>query len=951
MPTPKAKKKSSPQLFSFELAENIASHIGVGIYVVQNSKFVYISPLYKNLTGYSERDLIGKDCLERVHPDDKKMVREQAIRNLKGESQRSYEYRYIRSDGSIMWILETITSITHNKKRAALGSFMDITEHKKTEEELSVSEKRYRTVLEEIEEGYYELDLKGNYTFVNDAICKALGYSRDEIIGMNFKTILAEEQIEDAYKIWGNVYQKSQVVKYHLLTNICKDGTRIDVVNSIAPLYDKACKIIGFKGVARNITERKQIEEMLTRSEEKYINILEEIQDGYFETDMEGNFTFANRAECEKTGYSKEEFLKLNYRQIQDEKTAKKMREEFIKLYKKGISVQLLNTEIFRKDGVKLFSEVSVSLIRDSAGKPVGFRGISRDVTKRRQMEETIRQSEERYRTIIEEMNEWYLETDLAGNLLFSNDSLARALKYPLQKLSGINYRSFIKKEQADEIFELSHQVYQTLTPIKTHPFKFIWPNGDIAYTEISIFPKLNNENKISGFRMIGREISERMKMDEAIRQSEERYRTIIEEMDEWYLETDLAGNLLFFNDSIERAMKHYEKTLDGANYKFLMRKEQADDIFRLFHQVYQTLEPIKNYPFKFVWPDGEIACTEISIFPKLDSENNIFGFRAVGHEITERLKMDEAIRQSEEKYRSIVNEVDEWYFEIDLDGTVVFINDAVVRSSGYPKERIIGLNYKSFINKDRSNDIIKAFRDVYATAEAVHNFPYELVLPSGTVTFFELSIFPKKDHDGRIIGFRGVGHDITEHKRSEEKLNYIATHDLLTGLPNRMLMMDRLKMAMAQANRNEHKLALMMLDLDNFKVVNDSMGHMVGDELLKKIALRLSGRLRQNDTIARLGGDEFIILLPAIDQAEDAVEVAKIVLESFEQPFVCNEHLISCTISIGIAIYPDDAQDTEVLLKNADAAMYYVKAHGKNCYHLFALTNNNNDHAGQSVQ
>ena len=181
--------------------------------------------------------------------------------------------------------------------------------------------------------------------------------------------------------------------------------------------------------------------------------------------------------------------------------------------------------------------------------------------------------------------------------------------------------------------------------------------------------------------------------------------------------------------------------------------------------------------------------------------------------------------------------------------------------------------------------------------------------------------------------------------------MNYIATHDLLTGLPNRMLMMDRLKMAMAQAKRTDQKLALMMLDLDNFKTVNDSLGHMVGDELLKEIALRLSGRLRQNDTISRLGGDEFIILLSAIDQTEDAVEVAKIVLESFEQPFVFNDHVLSCTISIGIAIYPDDAQDTEVLLKNADAAMYYVKAHGRNGYHLFALANGNNDHAGQSVQ
>ncbi|HQQ87173.1 MAG TPA: GGDEF domain-containing protein, partial [Smithellaceae bacterium] len=168
-----------------------------------------------------------------------------------------------------------------------------------------------------------------------------------------------------------------------------------------------------------------------------------------------------------------------------------------------------------------------------------------------------------------------------------------------------------------------------------------------------------------------------------------------------------------------------------------------------------------------------------------------------------------------------------------------------------------------------------------------------------------------------------------------------IATHDLLTGLPNRMLLMDRLKMATAQAKRNDQKLALMMLDIDNFKNVNDSLGHMVGDKLLKEISLRLTGRLRQNDTICRLGGDEFIILLPAIERVENAVEVAQIILKSFEQSFICNDHLINSSISIGIAIYPDDAQDIDVLMKNADMAMYYVKAHGRNGYHLFSYANN----------
>jgi diguanylate cyclase (GGDEF)-like protein len=174
----------------------------------------------------------------------------------------------------------------------------------------------------------------------------------------------------------------------------------------------------------------------------------------------------------------------------------------------------------------------------------------------------------------------------------------------------------------------------------------------------------------------------------------------------------------------------------------------------------------------------------------------------------------------------------------------------------------------------------------------------------------------------------------------AEQQLNYIATHDLLTGLPNRMLLMDRLKMALAQAKRDNHKLAVMMLDLDHFKNVNDTLGHMVGDQLLKEISLRLTGRLRQNDTISRLGGDEFIILLPAIEKIEDSIEVAEIILSSFQQPFTCDNNKITSSVSIGIATYPDDCEDVDSLLKNADMAMYYVKAHGRKGYHFFANIN-----------
>jgi PAS domain S-box-containing protein len=166
----KPNKKSSSRQSDFpHLAEDIISNINIGIYIVQKEKFVYVSPLFQKLSGYSHADLAGTNPLDHVHPEDREVVRKKAIKNLKGKSSDAYEYRFARKSGEVIWILEIVTSITHKGKRAALGSFMDITERKKIEEAMHQSEERYRNILESIQEGYFELDLAGNYTFVNEA--------------------------------------------------------------------------------------------------------------------------------------------------------------------------------------------------------------------------------------------------------------------------------------------------------------------------------------------------------------------------------------------------------------------------------------------------------------------------------------------------------------------------------------------------------------------------------------------------------------------------------------------------------------------------------------------------------------------------------------------------------------------------------------------------------------
>ena len=177
---------------------------------------------------------------------------------------------------------------------------------------------------------------------------------------------------------------------------------------------------------------------------------------------------------------------------------------------------------------------------------------------------------------------------------------------------------------------------------------------------------------------------------------------------------------------------------------------------------------------------------------------------------------------------------------------------------------------------------------------------------------------------------------DITERKKYEEKIQQMAFHDSLTGLPNRKLFSDRLGIVLAQAKRNKKKVGIVMLDLDNFKDVNDTLGHDVGDTLLKEVAEWLSVTLRKSDTVARFGGDEFVLIFPDMEVIEEAIQVVQKIIDRFNKPFLIDTHQLVVTTSIGIAVYPKDGMDEEILMKNADIAMYQAKQAGRARYQLY---------------
>jgi diguanylate cyclase (GGDEF)-like protein/PAS domain S-box-containing protein len=305
--------------------------------------------------------------------------------------------------------------------------------------------------------------------------------------------------------------------------------------------------------------------------------------------------------------------------------------------------------------------------------------------------------------------------------------------------------------------------------------------------------------------------------------------------------------------------------------------------------------------------------------------------------EITGKKIAEEALRKSEERYQSILETIEDGYYESDLAGNVTFFNDAGIKMIGYSREEFIGMNFRQFTDDEYKKALFNIFNNIFKTGKPIKGTEWKMTRKDGAQIICEVSASLIKDSKSSPLGFRGILRDITERKNVEETIKQQAFHDPLTGLPNRLLFTDRYNTALAVAKRKQHMIAIMMLDLDKFKEINDSFGHQTGDILLNQVGNRLVSLLRQSDTVGRIGGDEFVLLLAEISSIEDTVAIGDKILHSFKEPFFCKQHKIYVTASIGIALAPKQGVELEFLMRHADNAMYKVKESGRNNYHVYS--------------
>src|SRR5664280_846015 len=552
------------------------------------------------------------------------------------------------------------------------------------------------------------------------------------------------------------------------------------------------------------------------------------------------------------------------------------------------------------------------------------------DLLLQKQAEEALASSLSLLKATVESTADGILVVDLSGRITLWNHKFAEMWQIPEELLSkhldelALNY-VFQQMVQPEAFLAKVRELYGQPEASS---------NDQLDLADGRIFGRYSQPQKI-GDNVVGRvwsfsDITERKQAEETLQNERLLLRTLIDNISDSIYSKDLACRKTLANLTEVRYMgAKSEADVLGKDVFGLYPKELAEKFFADDQLVMQTGEPVLNREEYILDEKQQKRWLLTSKLPLRNQEGRIIGLVGIGRDITERKQAQEETQRERAFFDQLVETAPEGIAIADPQGRVMRVNAEFVRMFGYGVDEVVGQYLDDLVAPPARQEEAKAL--TRSTIQGGKNL-LETVRRRKDGTLVDVSLIGASILvAGKQEAVYAIYRDITERKQAEQKLEEMATHDFLTGLPNRALLLDRFTIAAALARRNRSSLAVISLDLDKFKSINDTLGHDAGDHVLKAIGIRLTRIVRASDTFARVGGDEFISVRLGTSRIEDASVMAQKILDSFREPVSIGEHQLHLSTSIGIAIYPDDGEDLETLTKKSDAAMYYSKDHGGN--------------------
>ncbi|OHX15011.1 diguanylate cyclase [Chromobacterium sphagni] len=514
---------------------------------------------------------------------------------------------------------------------------------------------------------------------------------------------------------------------------------------------------------------------------------------------------------------------------------------------------------------------------------------------------------------------------DMDGRYLLVNAAYARRVGVSAQSLLGWRPEDVFDAADAAQIREQDQQVLNLLSPRQFEEHFSL--NGLETYLLASKFPLFDADGRPAGVGSVDTDITLSKREQKAKREAEERYLALVEQsLVGIYILQD--ERLVYVNPKLAEILGYEQEQLVGMSMSQVLMPGEANRLRQQLLRRFRDNISVMHYSTRALRKDGVLVDMEVhSRLFELEGRKAIIG---VVMDISERLLADTNLRLAAKVFENSA----EGILILDAGARIIAVNDAFTRITGYSEDETLGKPSRIFSLGQQERE---AMQQALAT---LGHWQGEMQdrRKNGEWYPAELSISALRDEDGQLSNYVAVFSDITQRKEAEERLQFLANHDPLTRLPNRSSLTARLDEALAQMASQGGQLAVMFIDLDRFKLINDSFGHQAGDQLLCEIALRLARVVGERGLLARLGGDEFTLLMTGFDKHKQLADMAGDILAELGRPLSLEAHEVFITGSIGISVFPHDGQDARTLLKNADVAMYRAKDSGKNTYQFFDI-------------
>ncbi len=720
---------------------------------------------------------------------------------------------------------------------------------------------------------------------------------------------------------------------------------------------------------------KHKIEKKLKSNEEWLSTTLNSIGDSIITTDKSKQITFMNPAAEELTGWKKEDAIGKNIFEILDifsEKNYSKIDDPVTRVINEGIGINLIE-DIFmiNKKEQEIFITCSASPLKDNENSLTGVVLIFHDITEKKQAKELFQLIVESTSTSIGEDFFKLLVKQLATTLKVRCSFICEYFDPGDKKARVIS--SWIMDHYGEQVeYEITNTPCEKLlgNEFVYYPsdLKTLFPNDRMleewcgeSYLGIPIF---DSDNKILGFmgvihdkpmkenetyksimRFLAVRASaelQRKKVEDELIKSKEKYKELANSLPQTIFEMDKDSNLYFVNEYGHQSFGY--TTEDFAQGLSILNMLIPEDQEKAKENIKMALngENLGFSEYTAIRKDNTLF--PVLIYSKIinDDKNITIGLRGIVIDISELRKTEDALRESEERYTLTVQGTNDGFWDWNIKTNEMYFSSRWKTMIGF-EENEIGATLEEWFKRVHPDDITNLKSKFFSYLEGTaHRFEseYRLLHRDGTYRWMLTRGIAVRNIEGNAYRMAGSQADITSHKITEqmlEKLLHNVSHDSLTGLPNRSLFIDRLERCISYSRRKkEYLFAVLFIDIDRFKIVNDSLGHSVGDLLLIETSKRLLTCLRPEDTIARLGGDEFAILLEEIVDTNDAIRVSRRIQKELKTPFSLNSHDVFTSASIGIAIGSSAHEQPEELLRDADLAMYKAKTQGRARHEVF---------------